>query len=54
LGVERFLAEIRTTAQLRIRTSVAALHDADWLLFYVMPYVTGEVCGAGGRGTAPD
>ena len=44
LGADRFLAEIRTTANLQ-HPHILPLHDsgqADGLLFYVMPYVEGE------------
>jgi serine/threonine-protein kinase len=44
LGAERFLAEIKTTANLQ-HPHILPLHDsgqADGLLFYVMPYVEGE------------
>ena len=44
LGADRFLAEIRTTANLQ-HPHILALHDsgeADGFLFYVMPYVQGE------------
>jgi serine/threonine-protein kinase len=44
VGAERFLAEIRTTANLQ-HPHVLPLHDsgeADGLLFYVMPYIEGE------------
>jgi len=44
LGAERFLAEIRTTANLQ-HPHILPLHDsgeADGLVFYVMPYVEGE------------
>src|SRR5436190_6286594 len=44
LGAERFLTEIRTTAQLQ-HPHILPLHDsgeADGLLFYVMPLVEGE------------
>jgi eukaryotic-like serine/threonine-protein kinase len=44
LGAERFLAEIRTTAQLQ-HPNILTLHEsgeAGELLFYVMPYVAGE------------
>ena len=44
LGAERFLAEIRTTANLQ-HPHILPLHDsgqADGLLYYVMPYVEGE------------
>src|SRR5215813_9780602 len=44
LGVERFLAEIRVTANLQ-HPNLLPLFDsgeADGLLFYVMPYVEGE------------
>jgi len=48
LGAERFLAEIRTTANLQ-HPHILPLHDsgqADGLLFYVMPYVEGETLRA--------
>jgi eukaryotic-like serine/threonine-protein kinase len=44
IGAERFLAEIRTTANLQ-HPHILALFDsgeADGFLFYVMPYVQGE------------
>ena len=44
LGSERFLAEIKTTANLQ-HPHLLPLFDsgeADGLLFYVMPYVEGE------------
>ncbi len=44
LGAERFLAEIKVTANLQ-HPHILPLHDsgeADGLLFYVMPYVEGE------------
>src|SRR5437588_9388414 len=44
IGAERFLAEIRTTANLQ-HPHILALHDsgeADGTVFYVMPYVEGE------------
>ncbi|HSG49778.1 MAG TPA: serine/threonine-protein kinase, partial [Longimicrobiales bacterium] len=44
VGPERFLAEIRTTANLR-HPHILPLFDsgeADGLLYYVMPYVDGE------------
>ena len=44
LGAERFLAEIRTTANLQ-HPHILPLHDsgeADGFLFYVMPFVDGE------------
>jgi serine/threonine-protein kinase len=44
LGSERFLHEIRTTANLQ-HAHILALHDsgaADGFLFYVMPFVDGE------------
>jgi serine/threonine-protein kinase len=44
LGGDRFLAEIRTTANLQ-HPHILPLHDsgdADGFLFYVMPYVEGE------------
>ncbi|HEV8196235.1 MAG TPA: protein kinase, partial [Gemmatimonadales bacterium] len=43
LGAERFVAEIRTTAQLQ-HPHILPLHDsgqADGFLYYVMPYVEG-------------
>jgi serine/threonine protein kinase len=44
LGSERFLAEIRTTARLQHPHILPLLDsgEADGLLFYVMPVVTGE------------
>ena len=44
LGAERFLAEIRTTARLQHPHILPLLDsgEADGLLYYVMPYVTGE------------
>jgi eukaryotic-like serine/threonine-protein kinase len=44
LGAQRFLAEIRTTANLQ-HPHILSLYDsgeADGLLYYVMPYVAGE------------
>ena len=44
LGTERFLAEIKTTANLQ-HSHILPLHDSgesEGLLFYVMPYVDGE------------
>ena len=44
VGAERFLTEIKTTAQLQ-HPHILPLHDsgeADSFLFYVMPYVEGE------------
>ncbi len=44
VGAERFLAEIKTTANLQ-HPHILPLHDsgvAHGLLFYVMPYVEGE------------
>ena len=44
MGAERFLAEIKTTANLQ-HPHILPLHDsgeANGLLFYVMPYVEGE------------
>jgi len=44
LGAERFLAEIKTTANLQ-HPHILALHDSgesEGFLFYVMPYVDGE------------
>lgn len=48
LGVERFLAEIRVTANLQ-HPNLLPLFDsgeADGLLFYVMPYIEGETLRA--------
>jgi serine/threonine protein kinase len=48
LGAERFLAEIKTTANLQ-HPHILPLHDsgeADGFLFYVMPYVAGETLRA--------
>src|SRR5215212_9855993 len=44
LGGERFLTEIRTTARLQHPHILPLLDsgEADGLLYYVMPYVTGE------------
>ena len=44
LGAERFLTEIRTTANLQ-HPHILPLHDsgeADGFLFYVMPFIDGE------------
>jgi serine/threonine-protein kinase len=44
IGAERFLAEIKTTANLQ-HSHILPLHDSgsvDGFLFYVMPYVEGE------------
>jgi len=44
VGAERFLAEIKTTANLQ-HPHILPLHDsgeADGFLYYVMPYVQGE------------
>src|SRR5687767_15774875 len=44
LGADRFLSEIKTTANLQ-HPHILPLHDsgqADSFLFYVMPFVTGE------------
>src|SRR5436190_12577825 len=48
LGGDRFLSEIRTTAQLQHPHILPLLDsgDADGLLYYVMPYVTGETLRA--------
>ena len=48
LGAERFLAEIRTTARLQHPHILALLDSgaAAGLLYYVMPYVTGETLRA--------
>src|SRR3954465_3913890 len=48
LGVERFLSEIRVTANLQ-HPNLLPLFDSgevDGLLFYVMPYVSGETLRA--------
>ena len=48
VGAERFLAEIKTTANLQ-HPNILPLHDsgeADGFLFYVMPYVEGETLRA--------
>ena len=44
LGAERFLSEVRTTARLQHPHILPLLDsgDADGLLYYVMPVVTGE------------
>ena len=47
VGAARFLAEIKTTANLQ-HPNILPLHDsgeADSYLFYVMPYVEGETLG---------
>ncbi len=47
VGAERFLAEIKTTANLQ-HPHILPLHDsgeADGFLYYVMPYVEGETLG---------
>jgi serine/threonine-protein kinase len=44
IGAERFLAEIKTTANLQ-HSHILPLHDSgsvDGILFYVMPYIDGE------------
>ncbi len=44
VGAERFLAEIKTTANLT-HPNILPLHDsgeADTFLYYVMPYIEGE------------
>jgi len=48
LGGERFLSEIRTTAQLQHPHILPLLDsgDADGLLYYAMPLVTGETLRA--------
>jgi serine/threonine protein kinase len=48
LGGERFLSEIRTTARLQHPHILPLLDsgDADGLLYYVMPLVTGETLRA--------
>src|SRR5678809_186363 len=48
LGADRFLAEIRTTARLQHPHILPLLDSgaADGLLYYVMPYVTGETLRA--------
>src|SRR4051794_4190416 len=48
IGAERFLAEIKTTANLQ-HPHILPLHDsgeAEGFLFYVMPYVSGETLRA--------
>jgi len=48
IGAERFLSEIKTTANLQ-HPHILPLHDsgsADGLLYYVMPYVEGETLRA--------
>src|SRR4249920_3522117 len=44
IGAERFLAEIRTTANLQHPHILALIDsgDTDGMLWYVMPYVEGE------------
>src|SRR6476469_8875585 len=44
LGAERFLAEIKTTAKLQHPHILPLLDsgEADVLLYYVMPYISGE------------
>ncbi len=44
LGAERFLAEIKTTAKLQHPHILPLLDsgEADGLLYYVMPYISGE------------
>ena len=45
IGAERFLSEIKTTANLQ-HPHILALHDsgeADSFLYYVMPYIEGGV-----------
>ncbi len=47
VGAERFLAEIKTTANLQ-HPHILPLHDsgeADGFLYYVMPYIEGETLG---------
>src|SRR3954471_8931899 len=48
LGAERFLAEIKTTAKLQHPHILPLLDsgEADGLLYYVMPFVTGETLRA--------
>ncbi|MFN8841222.1 MAG: serine/threonine-protein kinase, partial [Burkholderiales bacterium] len=48
LGAERFLSEIKTTAKLQHPHILPLLDSgaADGLLYYVMPYVTGETLRA--------
>ena len=51
IGAERFLTEIKTTANLQ-HPHILALHDsgeADGFLYYVMPYVEGVPSSAGRR-----
>jgi Protein kinase domain len=56
LGGERFLSEIRTTARLQHPHILPLLDsgDADGLLYYVMPLVTGETLRARCRVPAGD
>src|SRR5438552_3395371 len=44
IGAERFLAEIKTTAKLQHPHILPLLDsgEADGLLYYVMPYISGE------------
>jgi len=44
IGADRFLSEIKTTANLQ-HSHILTLHDSgsvDGFLFYVMPYIDGE------------
>jgi len=53
IGAERFLAEIKTTANLQ-HPHILPLHDsgeADSLLYFVMPYVEGESLADHDRGS---
>jgi serine/threonine-protein kinase len=53
IGAERFLAEIKVTANLQ-HPNLLPLFDsgqADGFLYYVMPYVQGETRRASGRGS---
>ena len=54
LGGERFLTEIRTTARLQHPHILPLLDtgEADGLLYYVMPYVTGETLRDAARARA--
>jgi serine/threonine protein kinase len=51
IGAERFLTEIRTTANLQ-HPHILPLHDsgeAGGHVFYVMPFVEGRACASGSR-----
>ena len=58
IGAERFLSEIKTTASLSTRTSSRCIDsgEADGLLYYVMPFIEGEIAprpAAAGRSSCP-